>query len=95
MAREAAVSFIWTTVIERCREKYHERAYRYIWWDAGIIAENLYLAGEALGLGVCSAGAWFDSVAHEYLGIDGVEHFSVLFASVGRVAGNPCAFFRV
>ncbi|OHB71937.1 MAG: dehydrogenase [Planctomycetes bacterium RBG_16_43_13] len=88
LAKISAVNFVWTAVMERCRAKYYERAYRYIWWDVGHIAENLHIVGNAIGLGVCSVGAWYDSEANKYLGIDGVGHFSVLFASVGKVEGE-------
>lgn len=85
--RTAAVNVIWTAVLPRCRAKYHERAYRYIWWDVGHISENLLMAATALGLGACVMGAWLDSLINQSLGIDGVEHLSVLTASVGAVEG--------
>lgn len=87
-AGRAAVSFLWTAVLERCQRKYYERAFRYVWWDVGHLAENLHLAATALNLGSVSMGAWYDVQAHEYLGIDGREHFTALMASVGRVAGD-------
>ncbi|MEL6177360.1 MAG: SagB/ThcOx family dehydrogenase [Myxococcota bacterium] len=88
MSRRAGVNFIWTSVIERCRAKYYERAYRYIWWDVGHMSENLLLAATALKLGACPMGAWYDGLVHELLGIDGTEHMSVLTASVGHVEGR-------
>jgi len=88
MTLNAPVNIIWTAVLERCRAKYHERAYRYIWWDSATVAENLHLAANALGLGSCLMGSWYDDQVHELLGIDGKTHFSVLTASVGKVAGK-------
>jgi len=88
MCRVASVNFVWTAVIERCRAKYFERAYRYVWWDAGHICENLNLVATALGLGVCSIGAWYDDRMHELLGIDGNKHFSAMTATVGRIEGK-------
>lgn len=88
MAKVAGVNFVWTAVIERCRAKYYERAYRYVWWDVGHISQNLYLVGTALGLGVCCAGAWYDTLLSDYLEIDGKEHFPALFASVGKIEGK-------
>jgi SagB-type dehydrogenase family enzyme len=84
----AAVNFLWTAVMERCRAKYYERAYRYVWWDVGHVAENLHLAATSLGLGSVSMGAWYDEQAHDYLGIDGEQEFTALMASVGRVEGG-------
>ena len=88
MCRHAGVNFFWTAVMERCRRKYYERAYRYVWWDAGHVCENTMLAATALGLGTTCMGAWYDDKAHELLGIDGVEHFSVMTATFGRVKGE-------
>jgi SagB-type dehydrogenase family enzyme len=86
--RTAAVNVIWTAVLPRCRDKYYERAYRYIWWDVGHISENLHLAATALGIGSCAMGGWVDSKINHSLGIDGVEHLSVLTASIGQVEGR-------
>ena len=88
MTRHAAVNVVWTAVMERCRAKYYERAYRYIWWDSAAIAENFLLSATALGLGACAMGSWYDGLVHELFGLDGVEHFSVLTASLGRVEGK-------
>jgi SagB-type dehydrogenase family enzyme len=88
MAGLSAVNFLWTAVLERCRAKYFERAYRYVWWDVGHVCENMLLAAGALGLGATPAGSWYDDEVHRMLGIDGVEHVSVLTASVGRVHGE-------
>ncbi len=87
MTEHAAVNVIWTAVMERCRAKYFERAYRYVWWDSAVIAENFLLAATGLGLGACTMGSWYDDLVHELLGIDGQEHVSVLTASVGRITG--------
>lgn len=88
MTRAAGVNFLWTAVMERCRAKYYERAYRYIWWDSGHVSENLNLAATALGLGVCCIGAWYDDLLHELVGIDGTEHFGVMTATVGTIEGS-------
>ncbi len=87
MTRASGVNFLWTAVIERCRRKYYERAYRYIWWDAGHLSANLSLVATSLGLGVCVMGAWYDDLVHELCGIDGREHVSALTATVGRIRG--------
>jgi len=88
MTKHAAVNIVWTAVMERCRAKYYERAYRYVWWDSAVVAENFLLAASALDLGACLMGSWYDDLVHELLEIDGEEHFSTLTASVGNVAGK-------
>jgi SagB-type dehydrogenase family enzyme len=40
--------------------KYGQRGYRYVWLDAGHVAQNLWLVAQAMGLGVVSVGGFFD-----------------------------------
>ena len=80
-----AVSFIWTAVIQRSRWKYQQRAYRYIYLDAGHACQNLYLACEALGLGCCAVAAFDDDAMNKILDIDGKEEFVIYLATVGSV----------
>ena len=69
--------------VARSTWKYRQRAYRYIYMDAGHIGQNLYLAGTAARLGVCTAGAFFDDQVNDLIGIDGTEETTVYLASVG------------
>jgi SagB-type dehydrogenase family enzyme len=83
MIAKAQVTFIWTAIVARSRWKYRQRAYRYIYLDAGHIAQNLYLAGTAKGLGVCGIGAFFDDQVNSLIGVDGVKETVLYLASVG------------
>lgn len=83
MVADAQVTFIWTAIVERSKWKYRQRAYRYIYLDAGHIAQNLYLAGTAEGLGVCGIGAFFDDPANALIGVDGTAETVLYMASVG------------
>lgn len=49
-----------TGVIERTTWKYGLRGYRFLWLEAGHLAQNLYLIATALGLGVLAVGAFSD-----------------------------------
>ncbi len=86
MVATAQAAFIWTAIVERSKWKYRQRAYRYIYLDAGHIAQNLYLAGTAEGLGVCGIGALFDDAVNALIGVDGIEETVVYMASVGLPA---------
>jgi len=88
MAGRAAVTFIWSAVIARCRWKYRQRAYRYIYLDAGHIAQNLALAAEAYGLGCCMIGAFFDDRVNALIGVDGMDETALYLAAVGPKAGD-------
>ncbi len=82
--REANVVFIWTAVFQRSAWKYGERAYRYVYLDAGHLAQNLALATVALGLGSCQIAALFDDEVNSLLGTDGVEESVIYMTAVGR-----------
>ena len=87
MVQEAAFVLIWTAVVARSKWKYRERAYRYIYMDAGHIGQNAYLAAEALNLGCCTIGAFFDDEVDSLVGIDGKEEVAVYLCAVGNVRG--------
>jgi len=81
MLARGNVVFIWTAVFERSKWKYRQRAFRYVFLDAGHIGQNLALAAEGLGLGSCQVAAFFDDEVNQLLEIDG-ENESVLYLSV-------------
>ena len=85
MVADAQACFVWTAVVARSKWKYRQRAYRYIYLDAGHIAQNLYLAATAAGMGVCGIGAFFDDGVNDLVGVDGVEETAVYLASVGLI----------
>jgi len=84
MCARAPVVFIWTALFERCRWKYDQRAYRYIYLDAGHVAQNLALAAVSLELGSCQVAAAFDDEINELLGVDGEEESVLYLSIVGR-----------
>ncbi len=86
MCAGAAVVFIWTAVFARCKWKYGQRAYRYIYLDAGHIAENLALAAVSLNLGSCEIGALYDDRVNSLLDIDGTAESVICMAVVGAPA---------
>jgi SagB-type dehydrogenase family enzyme len=81
---EAAAVFAWTAVFARSRWKYRERAYRYVYLDAGHVAQNLALAGVALDLGSCPVAALYDQEVNELLGVEGEEESILYMTAVGR-----------
>jgi len=86
MCATAAAVFVWSAVFERCKWKYGQRAYRYVYLDAGHIAENLALAAVSLNLGSCEIGALFDDEVNAILGIDGEQESTILMAVIGPLA---------
>ncbi len=83
MCADAAVVFIWTSIFRRSKWKYQQRAYRYIYLDAGHIAQNLALASASITCGSCQVGAFFDDEVNSILGIDGIEESTICLSAVG------------
>jgi SagB-type dehydrogenase family enzyme len=83
LAKSAAVVFM-SAVVGRSSWKYAQRAYRYIYLDAGHIAQNICLACESMHLGVCPIGAFYDDELNSILGIDGVDETVLYAMTIGR-----------
>lgn len=82
--RDCPVSFWWAAITERGVWRYSTRAYRYLILDAGHVCQNLCLAAEGLGCGVCEIGAFTDTQINSFFGLDGEEHFIIYGATVGK-----------
>lgn len=85
MCADAAVVFIWTGIFNRSRCKYGQRAYRYIYLDAGHIAENLALSSTGLGLGSCQIAALFDEEVNKIIDVDGFDESTIYMSVVGNI----------
>jgi len=83
MCAQASLLFIWTAVVGRSAQKYGQRAYRYLYLDAGHMAQNVALACVALELGCCMVGALFDDELNALLDVDGHDETVVYMASIG------------
>lgn len=79
--RDAAAVIIWTVIFMRTKWKYGQRAYRYIYLDAGHMGQNLALAATSLELGSCPVGAFYDDEVNRILDVDGQDE-SVIYMSV-------------
>ncbi len=86
MCAYCAVVFIWTAFFKRSKWKYGQRAYRYVYLDAGHIAENLALAATAAGLGTCQIGALYDDEANSVVEVDGERESVIYMSAVGYPA---------
>jgi SagB-type dehydrogenase family enzyme len=86
MVETSAFTLIMTAVPYRTVWRYQQRAYRYLYLDAGHVGQNAHLAAEALGAGACMIGAYQDEAMNDCLGVDGVEEFVIYVATVGKKA---------
>ena len=88
MCFHAAAVFIWTAIFNRSKCKYGERAYRYIYLDAGHIAENLALSATSIHLGTCQIAALYDDEVNQIIDINGTTESSLYLSVVGIPIGD-------
>jgi SagB-type dehydrogenase family enzyme len=84
IAALAPVVFIWTAIFQRSKWKYKQRAYRYIFLDAGHIAAHLSLAATDIDLGTCQIAAFYDEEINSLLNIDGIEESGIYLSVLGH-----------
>ena len=84
IARAAAV-IVWACVPARSEYRYGLDAVKLCLLDAGHICQNLYLAAESIGAGVCGIGAYDQEAIDHLLGLDGRDEMVVYYSPVGKV----------
>jgi len=83
-AKDAGVVFLISAVLNRTKQKYGERGYRYILLDIGHLGQNLYLSCSALGLAVMTTCGFFDDKANKLLHLDANQETVMYVAFVGE-----------
>ncbi len=81
--KEAPVVLVITAVFERVKSRYGERGTRYVFLEAGHVAQNVCLQCSALGLGTVVVGAFHDSQVQEALEIP-QDHRPIYIMPVGH-----------
>jgi SagB-type dehydrogenase family enzyme len=84
MFLSAPVILIYTAIFKRTTYKYEDRGYRYIYIEAGHIAQNVALECVSLGLASCVVGAFFDDMVNKLIGIDGKEEGTIYIQTIGK-----------
>jgi SagB-type dehydrogenase family enzyme len=85
MLKDANLVFALSGIPARTTWKYGQRGYRYMYMEAGHIAENILLQAVSLGLGAVPVGAFLDRELDDLLGIDGKSEISLSLVAVGKV----------
>lgn len=83
--KSSAVTFIWTAIPYRTEWRYSILSPKLIAQDSGHLCQNLYLACEAIGGGMCAIGAYDQGKMDSVLTVDGQEEFAVYVATVGKI----------
>ncbi len=80
----APVNFIIVGVFNRTEAKYGERGReRYVFMEAGHVAENIYLQAESLALSTVSIGAFYDDNIREVISLP-KEYTPIYIMPIGR-----------
>ena len=85
MVVNASAVFFWVADVYRSAWRYSERAWRYVFLDAGHACQNLYLGAASVDCGVCAIAAFDDEKLNTLLGVDGENQFAVYAAVVGKL----------
>lgn len=68
--QNAAMHFCFLADLDQLDWNWGPRGYQYAMLDAGRLAQRIYLAATALGIGCCGIGALYDNEARELLGLN-------------------------
>lgn len=79
----APVTFVYTAISWRSAWKYRARAYRYHYWDCGMILANAILLANAHGLSYEVVAGFVDEEVNRLLGIDGSRELALALFPVG------------
>ncbi len=85
MIRHANVVLSLSAVFQRTQRRYKERAQRYIFFEAGHIAQNAYLVATSMGLGACAIGAFYDDEVNRLFGLNGRDESALYLVAIGKI----------
>lgn len=78
-----------TALFERSTFKYGDRGYRFVFLEAGHVAQNISIVCSALRLASLSIGGFFDREIDRFLVLDGITHSTIYVIAVGSQAQSP------
>jgi SagB-type dehydrogenase family enzyme len=80
----APVTLIYTAISWRSSWKYRDRAYRYHFWDSGMIVANALAMAASHRLPACVVTGFVESDIDRILGIDGETELALCMLTLGR-----------
>lgn len=81
---KAGIIILISAVFDRTRVKYGERGYRFVLLDAGHLAQNMYLAANALNFGCCGVGGFADNKFNQLLDLQGQGEQIIYLLGIGK-----------
>ena len=91
VAYDSSVIFFLTAIFERSTFKYGARGYRFIFLEAGHVAQNINLVATGLGMGCLNIGGYYDRAVDAFLGLNGVNQTTIYMAAVCQRLDEPPA----
>lgn len=88
LTQQSSVLILISAVFDRTTFKYGDRGYRFIYLEAGHLAQNINLVATGLGLACLNIGGFFDRQVDQILGLDGITHSTIYLAAIGN-NGEP------
>lgn len=83
MCANAPLTLAWIAIVGRTTVRCGQRGYRYLYIEAGHIAQNVALAAEALGLGSCQVGGFLDDAVNRLFETDPEAAPVIYMTSIG------------
>jgi SagB-type dehydrogenase family enzyme len=84
IAHHASLFIFISAIFERSVFKYGDRGYRFIFLEAGHVAQNVNLVASALGLASVNIGGFYDRCVDDFLGLDGLTHSTIYMIAIGK-----------
>lgn len=81
---KTAAILVFTAIRERTYIKYGERGYRFLFLEAGHIAQNILLLATALGLKACPIGGFMEDKIAEHLQLTHNREWIVYAVAIGK-----------
>lgn len=84
MSASAAFDLVIAAVFARATVKYGERGYRFVLFEAGMVAGQATLVAECQGIHSCQMGGFVDDDLSAVFGLDGTDEAAILPVCFGR-----------
>lgn len=82
--KKAGMLIIITAVFSRTIVKYKERGWRYIFFEAGHLVQNIYLVSTSLKLKCCAIGGFIDEKVIELLDLNPKSELPLYLIAIGQ-----------
>ncbi|MHA1756469.1 MAG: SagB/ThcOx family dehydrogenase [Promethearchaeota archaeon] len=82
--KKANLLILISAIFARNQIKYKNRGYRYIFLDAGHMAQNFYLVTNSINLKCCAIGGFLDDEINKLINLDGKDESIIYIIAVGN-----------